>query len=116
MLKTKNNQLKVWQFQKNVLTLHTETKGQSQGNNKKVEKMETKDLEWFKKNLQVVIDGKDSKISELESEISELKSQNKDLMAKNENLKSKILDYQVNVNCLLRICEENNIILKEKSK
>ena len=75
----------------------------------------SKGLEWFKENLQVVIDGKDSKISELKSEISELKSQNKDLMAKNENLKSKILDYEARVNCLITICVENNIILKDIS-
>ena len=70
--------------------------------------METKDLEWFKKNLQVVIDGKDSKISELEAKLKSLQSenrilksyidylgcQNKELRIKNENLESDVMDYK----------------------
>lgn len=78
--------------------------------------MENKNLEWFKKNLQVVIDGYESKMSELEATIKELESENRILKINNQNLKSKVMDYEVRVNCLLRICEENNIILKEKSK
>ena len=70
--------------------------------------METKDLEWFKKNLQVVIDGKDSKISELKAKIDVLESENR-------NLKSEIMNYEARVNCLITICVENGIILKDIS-
>ena len=41
--------------------------------------METKGLEWFKKNLQVVIDCKDSKISDLEAKIDVLENENRNL-------------------------------------
>ena len=75
--------------------------------------METKDLEWFKENLQVVIDGYEAKFSELKSEIKDLKSENRSLKSENGRLKSDIMNYQVTVNCLTRILEENKIILKE---
>ena len=91
MLKTKNNLRKVLQIQKNVLTLHPETKTQCQGNNKKVEKkMENKDVERFNNSLKVIIDSYESKISDLESEIKELQSENRILKNYNENLEVKI--------------------------
>ena len=40
---------------------------------------DSKGLEWFKKNLQVVIDGKDSKISDLEAKIDVLENENRNL-------------------------------------
>lgn len=47
---------------------------------KTIEKMDnSKGLEWFKKNLQVVIDGKDSKISDLEAKIDVLENENRNL-------------------------------------
>ena len=82
--------------------------------------MENKNLEWFKKNLQVVIDGKDSKISELEAKIKGLQSenrslksdidylecQNKVLRINNENLESDIMDYKERIDCLIKQIEE----------
>ena len=50
----------------------------------------TKDLEWFKKNLKVVIDSHESKMSELKSEIKGLQSENRILKSYNENLEVKI--------------------------
>ena len=52
--------------------------------------MENKNLEWFKKNLQVVIDGYESKMSEFEATIKDLKSENRILKNYNENLEAKI--------------------------
>ena len=68
----------------------------------------SKGLEWFKKNLNVVIDVKDSKLSELEAKIKSLQSenrilksyidylgcQNKELRIKNENLESDVKNYK----------------------
>ena len=75
----------------------------------------SKGLEWFKKNLQVVIDGKDSKISELKAKIDVLESENRNLKSENRNLKSEIMNYEARVNCLITICVENGIILKDIS-
>ena len=79
MLKTKNNLRKVWQIQKNVLTLHQETKTQCQGNNKKVEKMEIKNVELFNNILAFNNEVLYSQIRELEAKIKELKSENRSL-------------------------------------
>ena len=58
---------------------------------KTIEKMDnSKGLEWFKKNLKVVIDGKDSKLSELEAKIKGLQSENRILKSYNDNLDAKI--------------------------
>ena len=69
---------------------------------------DSKVVERFQNGLKVVIDSYQSKISDLESEIKDLKSENR-------SLKSKILDYEARVNCLITICVENGIILKDIS-
>ena len=69
---------------------------------------DSKVVERFQNGLKVVIDSYQSKISDLESEIKDLKSENR-------RLKSKILDYEARVNCLITICVENGIILKDIS-
>ena len=101
--------LKVWWFEIKPLTLHPETKTQCQGNNKKVEKMKTIDLELSNKILKSNIEALESKISELKSEIKDLKSdidylecQNKVLRINNENLESDIMDYKVRIDCLTK--------------
>ena len=50
----------------------------------------SKGLEWFKKNLKVVIDGYEAKFNELKSEIKELKSENIILKTYNDALEAKI--------------------------
>ena len=41
--------------------------------------METKDVERFKKSLKVIIDSKDSKLSDLEAKIDVLENENRNL-------------------------------------
>ena len=108
--------LKVWWFEIKPLTLHTETKTQCQGNNKKVEKMEIKDVELYNNILSFNNEVLYSQIRDLEAKIKELKSenrslksdidylecQNKVLRINNENLESDIMDYKERVNCLTK--------------
>ena len=75
----------------------------------------SKVVERFQNGLKVVIDSYQSKISELEAKIDVLESENRNLKSENRRLKSKILDYEARVNCLITICGENNIILKDIS-
>ena len=70
--------------------------------------MKTIDLELSNKILKCNVEAMEAKISDLESEIKDLKSENR-------SLKSKILDYEARVNCLITICVENGIILKDIS-
>ena len=100
--------------------MHTETKTQCQGNKKVEKKMETKDLEWFKKNLQVVIDGKDSKISELEAKINELESENRILKNYNDNLEAKIKYLQSDCRNMKSLiddfeCQNKELIIKNEN-
>ena len=76
-------------------------------------------VELFKKNLKSVIDGFESKISELKSEIKDLKSdidyfecQNKVLKINNDNLESDIMDYKERVNYATQINNENVKFIK----
>ena len=82
--------------------------------------METKDLEWFKKNLQVVIDGKDSKLSELEAKIKELESENRILKNYNDNLEAKIKYLQSDCRNMKSLiddfeCQNNELIIKNEN-
>ena len=79
--------------------------------------METKDLERFKENLQVVIDGYESRLRKLKSEIKELKSENIILNIYNDNLEAKIKylnpDYG-NLKSLIEYfeCQNKELIIK----
>ena len=82
--------------------------------------METKDLEWFKKNLQVVIDGKESRLRELKSEIKELKSENIILKTYNDAFEAKINYLQPNYGNLKSYidyleCQNKELIIKNEN-
>lgn len=82
--------------------------------------METKDLERFKENLQVVIDGYNSTLSKLKSEIKDLKSENLILKLNNDNLEAKINylhpDYR-NLKSLIEDfeCKNKELIIKNEN-
>ena len=82
--------------------------------------METRDLEWFKKNLQVVIDGKDSKISEFEAKIKDLESENRILKNYNDNLEAKIKYLQSDCRNMKSLiddfeCQNKDLIAKNEN-
>ena len=80
----------------------------------------SKGLEWFKKNLQVVIDSKDSKLSELEAKIKGLQSENRILKSYNDNLDVKIKYLQSDYRNLKSYidylgCQNKELIIKNEN-
>ena len=81
---------------------------------------DSKGLEWFKKNLQVVIDGKDSKISDLEAKIKGLQSENRILKSYNDNLEAKIKYLQSDCRNMKSLiddfeCQNKELIIKNEN-